>query len=126
MQHEWQPVKSLVLTLRSKYSDYAVFFYNEFCPDIIAMIWRPSAFIPHSFSAISSAFKRPVTEFWKDDSLVITNTDDLMSEIGYSSMHIVTDMKVLDDKKPFDAPIEKRHKESHHGDTDEDSDSEDD
>lgn len=59
MLHEWQPVKSLVHSLRSKYSKYAVFFYNEFAPDVIAMIWRPDAFKPQPFSAIVSEFKRP-------------------------------------------------------------------
>jgi len=119
--HEWQPVKSLVHSLRSKYSDYAVFFYNEFAPDVIAMIWRPNAFKPQPFSAIVSEFKRPAAEFWKEDSLVIANTDDLMAEIGYFSRNIVSNFKVFDDKKPNDAPQEKKPKKSRKADDDDEN-----
>jgi hypothetical protein len=99
-QHEWHPVKSLISKLRSKYGEYAVFFYNEFSPDIIAMIWRPAAFVPRAFSAMMSEFQSPVLKLWKDDSLVTTNTDDLMSDIVYAGRDILSDVKVLDDKKP--------------------------
>jgi len=97
-------VKSLVSKLRSRYNDYALFFYNELTPDVIAMLWRPAAFVPQLFSAMVSEFKRPAMELWKNDSLVITNTDDLMSEIEYASKDIISDVKVLDDKKPDDVP----------------------
>ncbi len=80
--------------LRSKYSEYAVFFYNEYAPDIIAIVWRPDAFKPQPFSAIVSEFKRPVSEFWQDDSLVITNTDDLMAEIARFAKNVVSNFKV--------------------------------
>lgn len=99
-QHEWHPVKSLISRLRSKYGEYAVFFYNEFSPDIIAMIWRPAAFVPKAFSAMMSEYQSPVLKDWKDDSLVIANTDELISEIGYAGRDILSDIKVLDDKKP--------------------------
>ncbi|KAL7543753.1 hypothetical protein ACHAXR_013445 [Thalassiosira sp. AJA248-18] len=122
--HEWQPVKALVKALRSKYNDYAVFFYNEFAPDVIAMIWRPDAFKPQPFSAIVSEFKRPVAEIWKDDSLVITSTDDLMAEIGHFSRNLVSNFKVFDDKKPDDAPREKQPKKSRKTEDDESSESE--
>mmetsp|Transcript_1191 Transcript_1191/g.2196 ORF Transcript_1191/g.2196 Transcript_1191/m.2196 type:complete len:1553 (-) Transcript_1191:57-4715(-) len=123
--HEWQPVNTLVKALRSKYSNYALFFYNEFAPDVIAMIWRPDAFKPQPFSAIVSEFKRPATEFWKEDSLVITNTEDLMAEIGYFSRNIVSNFKVFDDKKPEDAPLEKSPKKSRQ-EADDDGESSDD
>ncbi len=103
-------MKSLVSTLRSRYNDYAVFFYNELTPDVIAIVWRPAAFVPQLFSAMVSEFKRPAMEFWRDDSLVIPNTDDLISEIEYASKDIISDVKVLDDKKPHDVPINRTKK----------------
>lgn len=90
LQHEWQPVKALVTQLRAKYSDYAVFFYNEYTPDVIAIIWRPDAFKSQPFSAMVSAFKQPAMEEWKEDSLVLTNTNDLMAEIGHLARNIVS------------------------------------
>ena len=97
--HEWRPVRSLVNTLRARYNDYAVFFYNEFSPDIIAIIWRPDVFKPQPFSVIASDFKRPTSEVWKEDSPVITNVEDLMAEIAYIAKDIVTTFKVFDEKK---------------------------
>eukprot|EP00986_Skeletonema_menzelii_P005322 scaffold1915_cov143-Skeletonema_menzelii.AAC.8 len=108
--HEWHPVKSLISRLRSKYGEYAVFFYNEFSPDIIAMIWRPAAFAPKAFSAMMSEYQSPVLKDWRDDSLVITNTDELISEIGYAGRDMLSDIKVLDDKKPPSKNEGKRQK----------------
>ena len=94
VKHEWDPVRSLVSALRSKYNQYAVFFYNEFAPEIIAIVWRPDAFKPHSFSVGASICKRPADVFWKDDSYVITNTDELMAEVGFLARDIVSNVKV--------------------------------
>lgn len=98
-QHEWDPIKSLVSELRSKFSEYAVFFYNEFSPDIIALIWRPAAFVPKSFSVMMSEFQSPVLKLWKDDSLVVTNSDDLINEIGHIGRHVFSDIKVINTRK---------------------------
>ena len=93
-------MQSLVNSLRSRYNDYAVFFYNEFAPDIIAMIWRPDAFRPQQFSAMVSDFKRPrlvkrpAAEIWQNDDLVITDTEGLMAEIGHFARNIVSSFKV--------------------------------
>jgi hypothetical protein len=86
-------VQSLVNSLRSRYNDYAVLFYNEFAPDIIAMIWRPDAFRPQQFSAMVSD-KRPAAEIWQNDDLVITDTEGLMAEIGHFARNIVSTFKV--------------------------------
>ena len=102
--HEWRPVQSLVASLRSAYGKYAVFFYNELAPDVIALLWRPDAYRPVPFSALVSGFKRPVLEHWTGDSLVVTNTDDLMAEIVQRSKNAIMTFKVLVDKKPNDAP----------------------
>lgn len=96
--HVWHPVKSLVNLLRQKFKHYAVFFYNELTPEIIAVVWRPQAFQADAFSAMLSASKRPSIDNWKDDSLVVTNTDDIIFEIGCVCKNIVVDMKILDTK----------------------------
>eukprot|EP00804_Cyclotella_cryptica_P000287 CCRYP_010222-RA/>CCRYP_010222-RA protein AED:0.03 eAED:0.03 QI:184/1/1/1/0.75/0.6/5/416/1480 len=111
--HEWNPVKSLVSTLRTKYHQYSVFFYNEYCPDVIAMLWRPASFVSQPFSAMISEFQHPVViNSWKEDTLVVTNTDDLMYEIGFSSRDIVTNMKVLDNRRSNNNSV-KCNKQSH-------------
>lgn len=84
----------LVQALRSRYNSYAVFFYNEFTPDVVAVIWRPDAFKPKPFTATVSEFQRPVMEPWKDDSLVVSNIDDLMAEIRHFSKNIISHVKV--------------------------------
>lgn len=60
-----------------------------------------------------SEFKQPVETPWKEDTLVVANTGDLLHEIGYLSRDIVTNMKILDDKKPNNdhtEPATKRQK----------------
>ena len=109
--------------LRAKYNEYSIFFYNEFTPDVIAMVWRPAAFTPQLFSAMVSEFKRPAMNLWKDDSFVIANTDDLMNEIGIFSKNIISDLKLLDDKKPVDEPVGKRSKKFDPVNQEEESDS---
>ena len=94
-------MRSLVNSLRSRYNEYAVFFYNEYTPDIIAVIWRPDAFKPQPFSAIVSDFKRPAAELWQDDDNVTTNTEDIMAEIIHFARNIVSTFKVCkEDETP--------------------------
>ena len=60
-----------------------------------------------------SSFKHPVVQTaWREDTLVATNTDDLIYEIACSSKDIVTNIKILEDKKQreSDEPGVKRHK----------------
>jgi len=96
--YDWQPVEHLVACLRQKFGSYAVFFYNNLAPDVIAMLWRPSTFVTQPFSAMNSNYKRPVMDEWQSDSLVVTNPDDIMREIHHLSRNVVVDILVLDDK----------------------------
>lgn len=65
---------------------------------MIGMLWRPTSFIPHSFSAIQSEYAIPVErEQWKSDSLVMTNTSDVLREMSQYTRDIVANVKLLDD-----------------------------
>lgn len=55
----WNPIESLVSTLRSKYGRYALFFYNELAPEVIGLVWRPDAFKALSFSAMTAEYAMP-------------------------------------------------------------------
>ena len=76
----------------------AVFFYNEYTPDIIGCLWRPDAFKGQSFSAMLSEYKRPIDNKWDEDSLVITNASDVMRAIQFIIQDVAVDIKILDDK----------------------------
>ena len=92
---EWTPVKQLVRKLRHELGDLALFFYNEFCPDVIAVLWRPTS--PRPFSAMNSEFARPVLQHnWKTDTLVTRNIRDVIREAGQYTGNIVVDTKVFD------------------------------
>jgi U3 small nucleolar RNA-associated protein 22 len=95
---EWQPISHLVQSLRSKFGDKAVFFFNELSPDIIALLWRPDTFKPGPLSALHSENKRPIEIFWHSDSLVVTNQDDILTEIEHMCQPVVLEVKVLDDR----------------------------
>mmetsp|Transcript_2433 Transcript_2433/g.3232 ORF Transcript_2433/g.3232 Transcript_2433/m.3232 type:complete len:1406 (-) Transcript_2433:1253-5470(-) len=95
----WNPVQEAVARLRSELGHLALFFYNEYTPDIIAMVWRPDAFKPSSFSAMCSEYRRPIGNVWEENSLVVTNASDAMRVIKFLVRDIVTDVKILDDRQ---------------------------
>ena len=76
----------------------AVFFYNEYTPDVIGCLWRPDAFKGQSFSAMFSEHKRPIDNRWEEDRLVITNASDVMRVIQFIIQDVTVDIKILDDK----------------------------
>lgn len=92
----WNPVTAAVQALALRFGRYALFFYNDLCPDVIAVLWRP-LFEPRAFSALSSEYAHPVTTGeWKSDTLVTLNVHDLLREMSQFTRDIVTDVKVLD------------------------------
>lgn len=87
--------------LRSQFGRYAVFFYNEFCPDIIAILWRPTILQRQPYSAMHSEFCAPIESDWVENGLVTTNTNDILRSIRCVLQDVVVDTKVLDDKTIF-------------------------
>jgi hypothetical protein len=72
---------------------------NEFAPEVIAILWRPSTFQPKIFTAINSESVRPVEhKDWKSDSMVVDNVKDFMRELSRATRDIVIDIKVFDDR----------------------------
>ena len=94
--YSFKPVDEAIEKLRSKFGKYAVFFYNEFCPDMIAMLWRPSAFQRQPFSAMHAEFHTPVEYDWEENGLVTTNSKDVLRAIKCFLIDIIIDTKVLD------------------------------
>ena len=93
---EWQPVPELVRMLRVKLGGLALFFYNDLCPDVIAVLWRPEP-PPHAFSAMNSELVRPIVQDnWKADTLVVRNIHDVLREVAQYTSNIVVDTKVFD------------------------------
>eukprot|EP00551_Chaetoceros_affinis_P004333 CAMPEP_0203667368 /NCGR_PEP_ID=MMETSP0090-20130426/4209_1 /ASSEMBLY_ACC=CAM_ASM_001088 /TAXON_ID=426623 /ORGANISM="Chaetoceros affinis, Strain CCMP159" /LENGTH=1488 /DNA_ID=CAMNT_0050531501 /DNA_START=87 /DNA_END=4553 /DNA_ORIENTATION=+ len=96
--YSWNPVNEVVARLRSELGHLAVFFYNEYTPDVIGCLWRPDAFKGQSFSAMYSEYKRPIDNQWEENSLVITNASDVMRVIKSIVQDVVVDVKILDDR----------------------------
>jgi hypothetical protein len=91
-------VQETVAKLRSELGHLAVFFYNEHTPNVIGCLWRPEAFKGQPFSVIHSEYKRPVVNQWDENSLVITNANDVMRVIKFIVQDTVVDLKILDDR----------------------------
>lgn len=96
--YAWHPIDDAVSSLRSKYGKYAIFFYNQFCPEIIAMLWRPTAFTRQAFSAMHAEFMTPMEYNWAADSLVTTNANDVLRAVKCILQNVIVDIKVLDDR----------------------------
>ena len=98
LQFSWNPVTEVLKKLRSELGEVAVFFYNEYTPDLIGCLWRPDAFKGQGFSAMYSEFKRPIVTNWEENSLVISNASDMMRAIQFIVKDIAIDLKILDEK----------------------------
>ena len=103
----------MVQALRAKFGSFALFFYNDLCPEVIGMLWRPTSFVPRAFSVMHSEYVLPMEqENWKSDSLVIHNTGDILREMEHYTDDIVVDVKVLDDPSAKARPSKSSRKRS--------------
>jgi len=97
--YSFKPIDEVMTVLRSKFGKYAVFFYNEFCPDMIAMLWRPDAFERQPFSAMHAEFTTPIDYHWEENGLVTTNSADVLRAINCVLSDVIVDSKVIDDRQ---------------------------
>ena len=96
----WQPVQSVISSLRDKFGAYALFFYNGLSPEVIGLVWRPEIVETMSFSAMTSEYARPLDDdeqSWKNDSLVIRNATDLLREMSEYYQFVITTVKIIDE-----------------------------
>lgn len=103
---EWRPVQVIMDHLRSRLGSFALFFYNDFCPEVIAVVWRRPLFQPRSFSAINSENFQPVTaDEWQADTLVTLNVGDVLRETIQYTSDVVMAIKVFDYGPNIAAPL---------------------
>ena len=101
---QFNPVNEMVSRVRRALGQLAVFWYNDLCPEVITMLWRPKLFSPKPFSAVTSEFVRPVTASnWKKDTLVTVGVSDIMAELACHTGDIIADQKILHNAE---SPIE--------------------
>lgn len=96
----WQPVKSVISSLRENFGKYALFFYNELAPEVIGLVWRPQTFATMPFSAMTAEYAKPLDDNekkWKNDSLVIRNRTELLQMMSEYFQYIITTVKVMDE-----------------------------
>ena len=94
-QHSLQPIEKVLKKFRSKFGHLAIFFYNEYSPEIISILWRPQVLQTDPFSAMHSEYKSPVDDKWEHESLVKFNESDVLREIKFYGRDIITNVKVL-------------------------------
>jgi U3 small nucleolar RNA-associated protein 22 len=99
----WQPIATLVYALRIKFGDCLLLFYNDLCPDVLAVVWRPQLLQARPFSAVTCAYGRPVSEDWKSDTLITLNVHDILRDMAGITKDIVTDVKVFDNGPAIEA-----------------------
>ena len=107
----WNPVRSVVETLRSTFGQYALFFYNDLAPEVIGLVWRPHTFDTLAFSAMTAEFARPVQdqEGWTKDTLVCRSITDLLREMSPYFQDVITNVKIVRDQSKPPPRKKKRH-----------------
>lgn len=94
--HGWRPVDALVELLRQRFGSLALFFYNRLCPDVVAVLWRPSVVSNQPFSVMGSEHVQPcMEENWKADTMVALNVRDVLREMSQYWEGIVVKTKVF-------------------------------
>ena len=94
---EWNPIDEMVNRIRQELGQFAVFWYNGCCPEVVTVLWRPNLFAPKSFSAISSEYARPVVEKeWQKDTFVTLSVSDILRELMCFTKDMVVGQKVFD------------------------------
>lgn len=95
---EWRPMAETVRALRAKIGRLALVFYNDLCPEVLAVVWRPLS-PPRPFSAVTSEHARPVTgndRPAEPDALVTLNVGDVLRDMACLTVDTVVDVKVFD------------------------------
>jgi len=123
--HDWNPIRDTVNMLRKQLGSRALFFYNEFAPQVIAVLWRPTTFKSVNFSVLDSEFTRPVGDSdWEKDTLGTNNISDIMRLLRQVSRDVVIDIKILDSGHPQVKLISKNKRSIEKVDTSSDSEDE--
>jgi len=74
------------------------FFYNEHCPEVIGIVWRPQVFNPNPFSAKLSENSCPADDSFNGGILLSRNLGDLMREMTQYTRDIVTSIRIFDNR----------------------------
>lgn len=110
----WTPVTEVMESLRERFKEHALFFFNELSPEVIGLLWRPDTFSAMSFSVMTSDYARPIDGGnWKNGSLVMRNESDLLREMSQYHQDIVTTVKMFEDRSERISHSSKRRKISH-------------
>lgn len=93
----WNPVRSVVESLRANFGRYALFFYNDLAPEVIGLVWRPNTFDTSAFSAMTAEYARPVQEQedWTNDTLVCRSIMDLLRDMSPYFQDVITNVKIV-------------------------------
>ena len=103
--HGWRTIQECVDALRARFSQQALFFFNELSPEVIGLVWRPGIFAPMKFSVMNSDFARPMEE---DDNLIVRNASDVFREMSAYFEDIVVTVKVFDESSQVEGTKKKR------------------
>ncbi|KAM3958506.1 LOW QUALITY PROTEIN: nucleolar protein 6 Mat89Ba [Aphomia sociella] len=89
---EFHPVNIYLDELRSAYSDYALFFYDEYGGDVISVLWKPDVAQPRDFQLLNANALKPVTV--KGETKYKINTEALIEDFKHLGDGLVTHVTV--------------------------------
>merc|ERR1712232_1258843 len=104
--HGWEPIKEFISYLQSKYDQYCIFFYNQYTPHVIGILFRPTILssAPSTVSAMNCNYKRPyynntatTTNSNNNQLLAVYSINDIIREIQCIGEDIIQDVKIMID-----------------------------
>lgn len=97
----FNPVKKFVKELKSRYGHSALIYYNKFGGNMIALVWRPSAWLPKPFNAKSAQnailLPQPLHKEEEEEEevisgMVIPNIFEILADIRSLGSGLVEDI----------------------------------
>jgi hypothetical protein len=93
------PVRELLDRLQSTFGELALFMVNELHTDVIAVVFRPRAFLPTTFSVMQSRHMLPVRaeagKGYKSQPLMLPNIPEILMQFRAMGVGVVGEVTVL-------------------------------
>jgi hypothetical protein len=89
----FDPVSSFVERLEEEYGELALFFTNPLHSTLIAVLWRPAAFLPSAFAVLQS--RRHMPAAGSAAPMLVPNVMEILAEWKFKGQGLVSHIELV-------------------------------
>ncbi|XP_065909651.1 nucleolar protein 6-like [Dysidea avara] len=90
---DFDPVKLYLKELENSFSEFALFFYDQYGGDYIAVVWRPNICLPHSFKVSQANCRKPAKR------KVVVDLDSILTDFQVIGNGLVKSVEIMSDPR---------------------------